>query len=841
MAIRKEKYVDITSKLGGASVAARRSLTGRVFTASPALGFHQIAQFHDATEVMEFFGSDSKEYKFAVKYFGFVSKSATKAEMISFAGWGGSNNEAGRTYKTYDIAVNDATLTGGGVVCVAETGEKTRFNTVYDALEHLGDDVIANITLNTNIVYVSSRTAKDAALMESLKSVTGMSSFTLIPRPTKSDGTALSDSDNEDDFDDLICNKLINALVVGKNQIVNFDLNGHIFAGDTNCFVNLGSLTIFDSIGTGRAFTTSMALNVYQTNANGKILTTSLPHSDRNDGTKATCEVSRNVGHLMVEGGWYGTAKCVLSPFVNETTWGNAISCQENSVTEINGGYFTTVTHFACANKLAGDTSRTTILGNYNYSEQGKTTIATSQPFGSVVNVYKNGYLTVNGGTFFGLYDDAIEVIDFNDTTLSPEFGVVEVNGGSFYGGFSSGTFYPRSDSKYTRSSMICAKGASDPFAVLPSATNSIGGSCIVVNGGVFQDNISPYAEDGGTAVSSVPDDANYSASHFTGFVHINKCTTNFTYDAEFEDETYAKKFRPVERGEKPVEALARVDALNDNFGSFAFIDALTPEEAKEVAAWNASKNFKYLYSVPVTAENCKEVLETVRNLSGTCYTLDKYDATAEFMPMALFAATKYERANATKVFMYQQFDGEKPSVTTSQEADLYDAFDVDGMGTRFPVNYYGCTQQAGDLISFYQDGYNADGLDTACYCNEVWLKDAIAVELLNTFIALEKIPANNVGAAIVRNAITTILAEAVNNDTVTVGKTLDNVQRTYVDRTAGVADAWQDVENYGYWLNVAVRHRTLSGGRVQYYADYVLIYAKGDAIRKVEGSDILV
>ena len=203
MAIRKEKYVDITSKLGGASVAARRSLTGRVFTASPALGFHQIAQFHDATEVMEFFGSDSKEYKFAVKYFGFVSKSATKAEMISFAGWGGSNNEAGRTYKTYDIAVNDATLTGGGVVCVAETGEKTRFNTVYDALEHLGDDVIANITLNTNIVYVSSRTAKDAALMESLKSVTGMSSFTLIPRPTKSDGTALSDSDNEDDFDDL--------------------------------------------------------------------------------------------------------------------------------------------------------------------------------------------------------------------------------------------------------------------------------------------------------------------------------------------------------------------------------------------------------------------------------------------------------------------------------------------------------------------------------------------------------------------------------------------------------------------------------------------------------------
>ena len=94
MAIRKEKFVDITSKLGGASVASRRSLTARVFTASPALGFHQIAQFNNADEVMEFFGSDSKEYKFAVKYFGFVSKSATKAESISFAGWGGRDNEA---------------------------------------------------------------------------------------------------------------------------------------------------------------------------------------------------------------------------------------------------------------------------------------------------------------------------------------------------------------------------------------------------------------------------------------------------------------------------------------------------------------------------------------------------------------------------------------------------------------------------------------------------------------------------------------------------------------------------------------------------------------------------
>ena len=152
MAIRKEKYVDITSKLGGASVASRRSMTARVFTTSAALGFHRIAEFHNADEVMDFFGSKSKEYQFAVKYFGHVSKSATKAEKISFAGWGGKHKEATTTFRKFDVEINDASLTGGGVVVTGEDGLKTRYNTVSEAVESLGDDIIANVVLNTDVV-----------------------------------------------------------------------------------------------------------------------------------------------------------------------------------------------------------------------------------------------------------------------------------------------------------------------------------------------------------------------------------------------------------------------------------------------------------------------------------------------------------------------------------------------------------------------------------------------------------------------------------------------------------------------------------------------------------------
>ena len=811
MAIRKEKYVDITSKLGGASVAARRSLTARVFTQSPVLGYHQIAQFNDATEVMDFFGAGSREYKFAVKYFGFVSKSVTRAEMISYAGWGGANSEAETTYRKFDVEINDATLNGGGVVCTSEDGDKARYNTIHDALTAIGDEAIVNVTLNTDIIYFTASTP--ATIKEHIKTATGISSFTTIASNT---------------------NKLVNGLVVGTKQIVNFDLNGHIFAGYNTCFVNLGILNLFDSIGTGRAFTTNVENTLVTTSNAGVVGSTLLTHTYHSNASNATCEVVRNFGRLSIASGWYGTPKCVVSPFVNETTWGNAIGCQSGSVTKITGGYFTAITHNLCAAKLAADLGVTQGITSYGASG--------NKPFASVFEVYENAYLAIEGGTVFGLYSDAILIEDFSNSSLSPAFGVVEITGGAFYGGFTSGTFYPSSSSKYNRYSLIRTGEANK----LPNAVSANTRSYCVITGGAFYDNCSPTDENGANAMTdaNLPNNANYPKSHFSGRVHLDGGTTNFTYDAAFDDKQYAVDYLPYSsavKGETALEAVSRVDALDDNFGSFCFMEALTPDEAREVAEWNAAKNFKYLYSLPVKVSNCKQILETVRDMSGTCYTLDKFDAFAEYMPMALFAATKYDRVNATKVFMYQQFDGERASVTTSQDADKYDAFDIDGQGTRFPVNYYGATQQAGSLINFYQDGYNADGLDTACYCNEIWLKDAISVELLNTFIALEKIPANNVGKAIVRNAIISVLHEGIRNETITVGKTLDNLQRAYVDRTAGLANAWENVESYGYWLTVDVKHRTLKGGRVQYYADYVLMYAKGDAIRKVEGSDILI
>lgn len=283
---------------------------------------------------------------------------------------------------------------------------------------------------------------------------------------------------------------------------------------------------------------------------------------------------------------------------------------------------------------------------------------------------------------------------------------------------------------------------------------------------------------------------------------------------------------------ETPVEAMARVDALSDNFGSFMFLDTLTNDEIVEVADWNKTKNYKYLYSVSTTVANASTLAGLLEGSTGTILTLDNSTpALVEFMPMSLFAATNYGRPNSVKTFMYQKFDSEVATVTTDTASDAYDAL---------KVNYLGATQQAGQSIAFYQDGVMQDAGDVSPYCNEIWLKDAISTEFLNLLLALEMIPANETGAAIATNTIMTIIAEALNNGTVQAGKTLTNVQKAYITQVSGSEDAWRDIQSSGYWLNVVITTEVVNEV-TKYIANYLLIYSKGDSIRKVEGSDILI
>lgn len=89
MSISINRYVDITSGVGGGAAVAQRQLVGRIVTKSTHLASDEIFEATSASAVLAKFGNDvsSKEYRRAAAYFSFVSKTIKSPKMLSFVRW----------------------------------------------------------------------------------------------------------------------------------------------------------------------------------------------------------------------------------------------------------------------------------------------------------------------------------------------------------------------------------------------------------------------------------------------------------------------------------------------------------------------------------------------------------------------------------------------------------------------------------------------------------------------------------------------------------------------------------------------------------------------------------
>lgn len=281
-------------------------------------------------------------------------------------------------------------------------------------------------------------------------------------------------------------------------------------------------------------------------------------------------------------------------------------------------------------------------------------------------------------------------------------------------------------------------------------------------------------------------------------------------------------------------QELDRIVNTSDNFGSFDFVESLTAESVGEIASWTNAQNVGYVFSHAVNSSNYSTVQAECEGKNGVCLTLASTGDNAQFMPMAIGACIDYSRVNASTNFMFNQFPSETATVTTDSDADKYDAK---------KINYLGLTQQAGKTVSFYQRGFlQGDVADIGVYWNEMWLKDAISTEMLNLLLAIKQLPANEDGSNTARGILCEVIDEAKLNGVISVGKSLDSVQKAFITTLSGDADAWREVELNGFWLDVEVSSYMNSlNGLTEYKFDYTLIYGKGDSIRKVTGSDVLI
>lgn len=290
----------------------------------------------------------------------------------------------------------------------------------------------------------------------------------------------------------------------------------------------------------------------------------------------------------------------------------------------------------------------------------------------------------------------------------------------------------------------------------------------------------------------------------------------------------------PGANTQTPSEALETAAQVSTNFGSFAFITPLDVAEVVEVAEWNAAQNVEYLNCVRVTDETEASLPPAIVQLGGTAMTYapdtEQFD---ELLPMACFAATNYAARGATQNYMYQQANL-SAKVTSNERHDAL---------TSARVNFYGQTQSAGQRLAFYMNGVMTgtltDPLDIGTFVNEIWFKDTARAALMSALLASGRIPANEAGRAQVLAKLQGVIDRALFNGVISTGKTLSDDQKAHVQTVTGDPDAWRQVQGAGYWIDAKVV--LVPGTPPEYKIEYVLVYSKDDAIRRIDGVHDLI
>ncbi|MDR2093026.1 MAG: DUF3383 domain-containing protein [Azoarcus sp.] len=321
-----------------------------------------------------------------------------------------------------------------------------------------------------------------------------------------------------------------------------------------------------------------------------------------------------------------------------------------------------------------------------------------------------------------------------------------------------------------------------------------------------------------------------------TGLTHISIDDNTLAEKLEWTRSTGAIFISGAD-ARSPADTVAAAAEITNNFGSFLFQAALSDADIAAVAAWNHAQNVKYMYCAPVDSlAGAQAQYAALSGYSGTAITLRAEDDFAEMAPMVILAATDYDRRNSTCNYMFQEFPTLTASVDKTSNAAAFDAV---------RCNYNGVTQTTGQYLAFYQRGLLMGGstapVDMNTYANEAWLKDLAGSQIMSLLLSLQKVSANDRGRAKIINTLLPVIDTALYNGTISVGRTLLPTQKAFITEETGDPDAWQQVQNKGYWLSCAIRTEVTTDGRTEYYAGYILIYAKDDVIRCVEGSHELI
>ena len=296
-----------------------------------------------------------------------------------------------------------------------------------------------------------------------------------------------------------------------------------------------------------------------------------------------------------------------------------------------------------------------------------------------------------------------------------------------------------------------------------------------------------------------------------------------------------AKVLTESNESETALSAYNRVLGKGSNFGAFTFIGNFSLGTADaggllDVATANESSSLVMCVVVSGTQES-----DAVSALAG-CTMVHLLVSTVTSgtnlnarMFLAWYASVDYTKVDASATIDYKQFAGADAEVDTASTKQEYDADHA---------NYIGLVQVNGSELKFYQTGVNMNGIDSGVVRDRVWMEGEIQAGWFNLTSSTTKVPANYVGAAMVKAMIVGVATAAVGNGAILLDKTLDESQKAAIRAYTGTDEAIDIIESTGYYVDAKV---IKPEGESRYVCQYTLVYAKGDHIGKVSGTNFLV
>lgn len=307
--------------------------------------------------------------------------------------------------------------------------------------------------------------------------------------------------------------------------------------------------------------------------------------------------------------------------------------------------------------------------------------------------------------------------------------------------------------------------------------------------------------------------------------------------------------FSRIAESETLLAAFQRAAASGAGFYAFTFLSLPESEgssasgglmaQFKDVAAYNQGFGAKYNLVVNMPQGESYGVDAVVRDVEafseivGVTFVYGGSEVSA-YMPMAISASTNYEGGTVAG-YMFKQFANETPIyVDDAQYEDLL----------RVHVNFYGLTQVNGSSLSFYQPGFNTDGMDSGVYANECWFKAVCEQRLIELEVQTERIPADDSGRALVEAEVIRCCGLAVNNGmfarkdypAVDLAKVRSLLVSLGFDQTATSADVGTAILQNGYYISTKIASDP--GQKVTIH--YIVFYGTAESIRYIRGANVL-